>query len=484
MTTVFNIYGVDDLESSLNSFNCFSNISSWLNFIVEQLDLIGHLEFVKQLRYFSADSRCIFRSNNIFNSCDSLRQELYGLSYISDREYKLLKNLLSEISLDQIIINFIPLLVNNDDSFEQARSILKSSPTKSIIMLDISFSFTVSSNILSNSEYVENTLLYDDHSVTQYIAAIDLADTILSKQDNSFIFIASDAGCSKISRHPNANRDDKQWAINTEPSGSVKTYGACFYIIKILLRWYKESSSTWKRVLMNSPAGGESNGWFQNGNDEIGHDYDSRNPNNVARLLAANGILPESSYDYQVHYGLRSFCLSGENIAPHTLYAIALLADADRTDSRRFFIDSRNIPVDKIIAAGRNMNPITENFNFVKNLFDFFTAFLDEGFTRSQDPIQLIFDESSLTLCSNTAVACESYTGERRRSLLDTVGWNLDNLDRYDGTNAVSSPLAKCIHHGEWGLIDPQGLEIRTKTGVFEIKMNGNEVTFLWQNTI
>jgi hypothetical protein len=482
--TTFNIYVVDDIESSHSSFSHFSEISPWINFIVEQLDLVGYSEFVRQIQSLNSDLQSIFRSNNVFRSCDSIDQEFKGLSCINDRDYKSLKDLLRKISSDQITIKFTPLLVRNNTSFKEARSILRCSPAESIIILDIDFSFTVDQNILSKSEFVENILLNNISTVTKHIAAIDLADTILSKQDKSCIFFASDGGCPTISTHPNAKGNDKQWVVQTYPIGSIQTYGACFYIINILLRWYRESLSSWERVLMKSPAGGRQNGWFHAKNGEIGHNYDSTNHQIVARLLASNGILRESSYGYQVHYGLRSFCLSGENIAPHTLYAIALLADTDRTDSRRLLIDSNNMPVNKKIAAGKQMIPITENFSFVKNLFDFFTAFLDEGFAKSQDPIQLMFEESSLTLRSNTAVACESYTGERRRSLLDTVGWNLNNPDLYDGTNAVSAPLAKCIDHGKWGLVDPQGQEIRRKTGIFEIKMNGNEVIFSWQNTI
>ncbi len=260
---------------------------------------------------------------------------------------------------------------------------------------------------------------------------------------------------------------------------SIASIGAPSFIVRILKEfWCNYIAMPINKIRFLSSSNNDKR-WFKedyenSSNPEkilVPHNfpYNENYFSSVSQYLFENLKVTDRRYNFFVHEGLKSVCLSGNKMGAHTVYSIAILADA-QSDQSPLYLDSK-LPT--YIPLLKNSSLIIDkgNFDFAESLYDFFVEF----FKNVQ--VQLFYEECSLKFVSSQPV-----TG-KADSLFTRICDHLIFYSQYgqwQDAHTTSRPLAQCIEFGGWGLVGEQEV-VRQQTGAFLITMQDKEVRFSWE---
>jgi len=467
MKIEISVYIVEDREESIKKFNDASTNLDWVQRLLEIPIHELHSSFELSEQFGDVDNDKKWDEYVEFIGIG--KKELSSLiSSLTDNGYIYL----SKLPIPLIEINTTNLLIFNDSTYKKALTTICDSPDCTFLLEDVDWgNYSVQSPNLLSSDSVK--MLYGNEIYPQgYLGAWNIGFEFLKKGGNRFLIKASSAGEIKgILNLPGLPRDAKDRFYKN--SDSIILGGAHALIIEVLRIWYMRFFATpIDRLLYMSSC---KNIWFTDSSTEVPHVY-PHPAQKIQEFQIASGCLLKTvnllrdRYDFFAHQGFKSFCLTGDMLGIHTLYSIALLADAQRDVSH---LTLKTAAPTYTPDVENSTHTKTKDFDFAKALYKFFKDLLEE------DQIFLSFGDSTMTLLSSRpVVGKEDNLLARTRNHLS----KFRECGNWDSAHETSKALAKCIEYGGWELATDTKQEfIRSQTGAFLITMQDKEITFSWK---
>ncbi|BAY35392.1 hypothetical protein NIES2107_73040 (plasmid) [Nostoc carneum NIES-2107] len=474
-TPDINIFAVDDYAPALCEFTKTVEKLTWLQKITE----IG----IPNLRTAWRQSQNLSSSRNTKQWQSYIRQT--GLSEPDLKELIRLEPsqlcMLSALPLEQLNIQLQTFCMDSDQVYKEVLQIIADAADYHchFLLLDVYWgnygNYAVSDPNLLTTSYIRS--LWNNPSCSQdSLGAGNLAHKFLEKGEHFFVLRATSArGIDYLLTSPDLSEKAKK---NYIPGiNSIALGGAPAKVVEMLCVWYENVYASPIGKLRCKGEVGNPASWFSPHSYEVPHEFptpDSTKFQTAAHCLADFVNLPQHYYNFLSHQGFKSLALTGNTIGSHTLYAIALLADAQRSQSALEL--SAGFPSYTPIPKHAHLVK-TDTCDFAEQIFQFFQGLLEES------SIHLSFQNSSLFLESSVPVATEVYN-LNGKTLLDRVGSHLHyfkHTQQWSNAHTVSLPLAQCIHYGGWGLVDPQQYILHPQTGPFLVTMQGRKIIFSWQ---
>lgn len=470
------VFLVDDSTESVQDFKRWSEDLKWIPKIAE----IGSKNLQSAYEIFSKLSP----SNTDWDWYKKLiglsDTELEGLSKLKGQ----IIEILSKITVEDIKLGVTAFQMNSYEAYYAALEAIKESSGICFLLLDVDWS--TGNGKWKNLDLLTATEIRSIFTRPGYrrefAPACNVGYEFLNRGPSHYLISATTQGNMNALIQALQPETKERCFVNDHVIGpdSVMIAGAPAKVVELLyVLFERHLASPVNRLRLKAEFWSNSankNAWFNNdASSEVPHNFpkDESKRRTVTELIRKLVQVP--SIDPCCYEGFKSFSLPGRNIGPETVYAVALLANAQREQST-LKVDAP-IPSGLIPVLKNRTGVIEDGFDFAETLLIFFKALLDEK--TGQLSISFNVDDNTKGMTPPLKIRSPRYVD----NLFGRVKEHLNNFSHtgaWLGQHTDSLPLARCIEYGKWGLVGPNG-EIRRKAGPFTVMMEGKEIYFGWE---